>query len=69
MNWTKELPTVDGHYWVCEPDNAWLDIVFLEINEGLIHELGEGYRPISDYSDDTFYWMGPIPEPEPPMNK
>lgn len=71
MNWTREIPTKDGLYWMSSVGRNGVSIVEIVLRQTLSWN---GYVDWSHMgSEDTFrmpnnpWFMGPIPQPEPPQ--
>lgn len=59
LEWSKELPTQDGHYW-CK----WgVSIEMIKIQNGCVLDFGdETAEPVEEYLNCE--WYGPIEPPE-----
>lgn len=58
MQWTKEIPKIDGWYWVKYRGNAWIDeIIDASILDGWTDEL----IPITE---EGLEFYGPLEEPK-----
>lgn len=66
MNWTKEIPTVDGWYWIRHEDDGGTSIDWLE--KGCICEYNassEEYELVSfEQCDSGYEFYGPLKEPK-----
>ena len=64
MNWTKDLPELDGFYWAVDVDG---DIRGFDIKQGLV-EFYECTVRVKELAHEwrLTHWMGPIEPPEPP---
>lgn len=60
MNWTKEIPTVDGWYWMKDKYGVWIDKL----------KKGAAYNDVFECWDDPYTkedgieFYGPLEEPE-----
>jgi len=75
LEWSKELPTVEGLYRMYieykNPDHnfsAWEELVS---EHGVLCVLCNDYsEPLNEYVEDktivSIWWLGPLPEPELP---
>lgn len=60
MNWTKEIPTVDGWYWMKGPFGVWIDKL----------KKGSAYDAVFECWDDPYTkedgieFCGPLEEPK-----
>lgn len=80
MEWTTKLPTTPGWYWTWygkgadepdETDEEPIDMAtlvrvswrFADEKEMFFLTEDDGWWPVSNRK----YWMGPLPEPEPPI--
>lgn len=68
-NWTQELPTQDGWYWVYYPETR-PHVHMVSVYRGLV-DAGEGIDDIPPvYAKRRLgitHWLGPLPKPEPPQ--
>ncbi len=71
LNWTRELPSETGYYWVC--DATWSYEKPMIVLIGHLEDEGwtvtmmfnEESSLLSDYKNEkTVYWIGPIEIPE-----
>ena len=74
MTWTKEVPKVDGWYWVCgdfirppevwrrEFDRWWMhQLEYAHSHDELVEDQDPG-----DYMNEPKMFLGPIEVPQPP---
>lgn len=59
MNWTKEIPTIDGWYWVKGEWTSWIEEVK---DSSLYSNIFEEWQNIDKNDDLEFY--GPLEEPK-----
>lgn len=67
MNWTKEIPAVDGYYWVKSsfmPEDSWIDEI--KDSKAVVWNYGvDEYEEVFDYSKSKEYtFYGPLEEPK-----
>ncbi len=69
MTWTKDTPTVLGHYWVAF-NLTGIRLTYMakidEFENGVLKAVAMGNEartPLSAFQSKDVYWYGPIPVP------
>ena len=57
MKWTKEIPTVDGYYWI--KDHMLNDAWIAYFDDGKFYEADNYFKPNSEWE-----YAGPLDQPE-----
>ena len=66
MEWTTDKPTKPGLYWAHDDIDGVVPVdIYLLDDKLILVELGRDYGLLS-HENDYDYFMGPIPQPEPP---
>ena len=68
LQWTRELPTEEGHYWTkfSAPDLPEMVLITADCSDGplKVYEFGCDGVPLDEMEFDVFrMWMGPLPLP------
>jgi len=68
MNWTTEIPTTEGRYWVFDGKDVFDILLYLENGKLCASFGGDDSSPVRRFANEfkVTHWYGPLTPPEPP---